>query len=193
MRKLIFLSLGLIVLCHQLIAQSRTITGKVTDEKGIGIANTSVIIKGTATGTTTNADGSFSISIPANARTLIISYVGMGEREINLASNSTYNVTLSPTATNDLEEIVVTGYGTPQRRRNSTASITTVGAKELENRPFTSVDKMLQGKVPGLIAPQQSGQPGSNQQFFAIVLRKILVFYFKQSLVVSFSARYFFI
>ena len=60
--------------------QTRTITGKVTDEKGTPLANASVIIKGTSSGTSTSADGSFSLSVPSNASSIVASYVGLGDK-----------------------------------------------------------------------------------------------------------------
>ena len=142
-------------------AQNRSISGKVTDDKGNAIANASVIIKGTTVGTVTTANGTFTISVPASARGIMVSYIGMGEKEISLTNSNSYDISLSATK-NDLQEIVVVGYGT-QRRANVTASQTTVKAQEIENRPFTSVDQMLQGKVAGLQAPLFSGQPGAAQ------------------------------
>ncbi len=143
-------------------AQGRSISGKVTDDKGIGIANASVSIKGTTIGTITSANGSFTLSVPSTARSLVVSYIGMGEKEISLTTSNTYAVSLSATSKNDLQEIVVVGYGT-QKRASLTSSQTSVKAPEIENRPFTSVDQMLQGKVAGLQAPQFSGQPGAAQ------------------------------
>jgi len=163
MAKFLLLMLCSLLMTAELIAQNRTITGKITDEKGNGINNASVVVKGTNIGTTTSMEGIFSLAVPSNARTIVVSYVGMGDKEVNLSSNSTYNVQLNAAAGN-MEEIVVTGYGTAQKRKNSTASSTTVAGKELENVPQTSVDKMLGGKVAGLTAPLQSGQPGANQQ-----------------------------
>jgi TonB-linked SusC/RagA family outer membrane protein len=142
-------------------AQNRTITGQVVDDKGSGIANASVVVKGTSVGTITNANGSFSLSVPANARTIVVSYIGMGEREIALTNNNTYDVSLSATKS-DLQEVVVVGYGT-QKRANLTGSQSSVKPPDIENRPFPSVDQMLGGKVPGLQAPQFTGQPGAAQ------------------------------
>src|SRR5215217_42099 len=163
MRKFLLLMLSFLLLTAELIAQNRTITGKITDEKGNGVPNASVVVKGTNIGTTTSIDGTFSLAIPSNARTIVVSYVGMGDREVGLSSNSAYNVRLTASSGN-MEEIVVTGYGTAQKRKNSTASSTTLRGKEFENKPQTSVDQMLGGKVPGLFAPSFSGQPGANQQ-----------------------------
>jgi TonB-dependent starch-binding outer membrane protein SusC len=92
----------------------------------------------------------------------VISYVGMVEREISLTNSSTYDITLSSVSKNDLQEIVVVGYGT-QKKIDQTGSISTISDKELENRPFSSFDKMLQGTVPGLFSVTASGQPGATQ------------------------------
>ncbi len=143
-------------------AQNRSISGKVVDDKGNGIANASIIVRGTAIGTITNANGSFTLSVPSSARAIVVSYIGMGEKEIGLTNSNTYDVSLSATSKNDLQEIVVVGYGT-QKRANVTSAQTNVKAPEIENRPFTSVDQMLQGKVAGLQAPLFSGQPGAAQ------------------------------
>lgn len=149
------------VLGLQARAQNRTITGKVTDENGTGIPNTSVLIRGTTIGTTTNAEGSFSLSIPTNSKTLVVSSVGMGEKEIRLTNSNTYTINLSAN-TKDLQEVVVVGYGT-QRKTEQTGAISTVGGKEVENRPFSSFDKMLQGEVAGLQSVSASGAPGATQ------------------------------
>lgn len=157
MRKLLLL-MTVVLLSSQLWAQ-KTITGKVTDEKGDVVPNASVIIKGTTVGTTTQNDGSFSLAIPSSARTLVVTSVGMGSIEISLTKASSYNIVLSATAKN-LEEVVVVGYGS-QRRTNVTGSIATVKQSAIENKPFTSVDKALQGAVPGLQVSSTSGAPGA--------------------------------
>src|SRR5215208_4256808 len=98
MRKLLFLMLGVLLMSAELLAQNRTITGKVTDEKGNGVPNASVLVKGTTMGTTTTVDGSFTLSVPSNARALLISYVGLGEKEISLTNSSSYSISLSAKA-----------------------------------------------------------------------------------------------
>jgi TonB-dependent starch-binding outer membrane protein SusC len=144
------------------VAQTRTISGRITDQKtGTGVPGVSVSVRGAAQGgTSTNAEGRFSISVPQSARTLILSSVGYVTQEVNIGRDNTVNFLLDPD-TKALDEVVITGYGT-QRKRNSTAAISTVGGKELENKPATSLDQLLGGKVPGLIAPSTSGQPGAN-------------------------------
>src|SRR4051794_31487210 len=107
MRRLLLFMLGMLLISAQLLAQNRSITGKVADEKGSPIANASVLVKGTTTGTTTAADGSFTLSVPSNARSLVISYIGRGEKEVTIGSNNSYNITLTANASNDMQEVVV--------------------------------------------------------------------------------------
>ena len=159
MRKFLFLLMAVILAMGQLQAQQRTITGTVKDEKGDVVPNASVIIKGTAVGTTTLNDGTFSLSVPSSAKALVITSVSMGTIEVALTNSNAYNVVLSTTAKN-LEEVVVVGYGS-QRRTNVTGSIATVKQAAIENKPFTSVDKALQGSVPGLQVSSSSGAPGA--------------------------------
>jgi TonB-linked SusC/RagA family outer membrane protein len=162
MKKIIFLATFMLPLLFAM-AQNRTITGKVTDENGNGLVNASVVIKGTNVGTTTATDGSFTLSVPSNASTLIVSYVGLGEKEITLTNTNTYNIKLAPGSNGNLNEVVVVAYGTQQRRK-ITGAISKVLGTEVENIPMTSVDQILQGKVAGLQSVAPSGQPGSIQQ-----------------------------
>jgi TonB-linked SusC/RagA family outer membrane protein len=154
--------MGLLLIGMVAMAQNRTVSGMVTDEKGAPLVNASVLVKGTNLGTTTQSDGSFSISVPARATSLVVSYVGLGEREIPLTAASQYNVSLSASNKNNLDEVVVVGYGV-QRRANMTSAVGTVKAPDIENRPYTSVDQALEGKVAGLQAPVGNGQPGAFQ------------------------------
>ena len=95
MRKLYLLLLGVLLFVTSAWAQ-RTVTGKVTDDKGNPIPNVSVFVKGTNAGTTTKDDGTYTLVLPANAKTLVFSSVGMGTREIGITSESTISVALSP-------------------------------------------------------------------------------------------------
>jgi TonB-dependent starch-binding outer membrane protein SusC len=161
MRKLSLLLL-LLHVAHFLWAQTRVITGQVSDEKGMPLTRASILVKGTSVGTTSDEKGGFSLSLPDRARTLVVSYAGMASKEIAITSASRYEVSLSPASSQNMTEVVVVGYGT-QNRRAQTGAISAISGKELENRPFSSVDKMLQGEVPGLLSVAGSGQPGSTQ------------------------------
>ncbi len=161
MRKLYLLLFGVVFFATQALAQ-RTITGKVTDEKGQPIVNVSVMVKGTSIGTSTKEDGTFSLELPAQAKTLVFSSVGLSSVEAKITNNATYAVQLSA-AENKLDEVVVVAYGTA-RKPAITGSLTKVGGDNIESRPFTSVDKILQGQVSGLQSVAASGTPGAAQQ-----------------------------
>ena len=144
------------------VAQNRTITGKVTDDNGRPIVNATVLIKETGAGTSTDIGGNFSIQTDARSKTLIISYVGMASQEITIGNRTTVNTTLKQEG-RSMDEVVVVAYGT-QVKKKVTGAISRVNGRELENKPFTSVDQMLQGKVPGLLSTSPTGQPGGIQQ-----------------------------
>ncbi|RYY00644.1 MAG: hypothetical protein EOO53_21470, partial [Gammaproteobacteria bacterium] len=95
MRKLLLLMLGVLLLSTQLLAQSRTVSGRVTDAQGRAIANASVAVKGSNAGTTTSADGSFTLSVPSSSKILVISSIGFAAQEITIGSLNTVSVALS--------------------------------------------------------------------------------------------------
>lgn len=167
MRKLLTLLVLVVLIAGQLAAQTRTISGKITEEgSGIPLPNVSIVVKGTSVGTTTKEDGTWSLSVPPNSKTLVISAVGKAPREVSIGSNTTLDVSLK--AENEaLAEIVVVAYGT-QKKADLTGAVATIKAADIENKPFTSVDKALQGQVAGLQSIAGSGQPGATQ---AILIR----------------------
>lgn len=148
-------------LCFVLIgrAQTQTVSGKVTGSNGEAIENASVIAKGTNTGTSTNALGEFSFSVPAGTKTLVITSVGYKEVEVAITGNF-LNVSLAKAEGAALEEVVVVGYGT-QKKSVVTGAISSVKAEQLENIPNGRVEQSLQGRVSGVTILQNSGQPGS--------------------------------
>lgn len=154
MRKLFLLLFGVVFFAASALAQ-RTISGIVTDEKGAAVANASVIVKGTTTGTTTKADGTFSLSIPANARVLVISSVDFLTQELNIGSQSTFNVALKG-EDKVMQEVVVVGYGT-QQKKAFTGSASKVDAKEFANLITPSIDKQLAGRAAGVQVTNQGG------------------------------------
>ncbi|MCF0042755.1 SusC/RagA family TonB-linked outer membrane protein [Dyadobacter fanqingshengii] len=153
---LMVLHLGL---THATLAQSGTVTGKVTDEKGEGIPGASVTVKGTQQGTLTTAEGTYSIEAAANA-TLVFSFVGYLGQEIAINNRTTIDINLK-TDTKALEEVVVVGYGT-QRRVETTGSIASVKAEDLVQTPVANIAQGLQARVSGMQINQNSGAPGGN-------------------------------
>ncbi len=159
MRKILTLVTALLLLYGSASAQNRTVTGTVTDEQGNPVPNASIVIKGTSTGTTSKGDGTFSLSVPSTGTVLVFSSVGMATQELTVGSSDAYTVALKGAA-NSMQEVVVVAYGT-QQKTNLTGAIATVKPAEIEGRPFTSVDKTLQGNVAGLMSTSASGAPGS--------------------------------
>tara|TARA_R110002033_G_scaffold42869_4_gene84092 strand:- start:67 stop:3330 length:3264 start_codon:yes stop_codon:yes gene_type:complete len=140
------------------ISQEKIITGTVTDQAGVPLPGTTVLIKGTNTGTSTDFDGKYSISIPDAGTTLVFSYVGFVTQEILINGQSTINVTLSEDSTS-LDEIVLVAYGT-QRKKDVTGAISTVETNELVLSSSPSIVDVLRGKAAGLQISQNSAQPG---------------------------------
>ena len=140
------------------IAQTRIVTGRVTDDKGDPVSNASVIVKGTSTGTSTKDDGSFTIAVGPRA-VLVISSLDKGSKEVTVGSSTNVSVTLK-SEDKFLQEVVVTGYGTSRKKRDEAGAISTVLAAEIENKPNISVDKALQGKAAGVFVQANNGIPG---------------------------------
>ncbi len=134
------------------------IVGVVTDEADQPMPGASVSIKGTAIGAVTDFNGEFSIIVPSDATTLVFSFIGYINQEVLIDNRTNIDIKLLP-STNNLDEVVVVGYGT-QRRRDLVGSISTVKGKDLELASIPSIDQALQGKVAGLQIVQNSAQPG---------------------------------
>jgi TonB-dependent starch-binding outer membrane protein SusC len=155
-RLLLLLSMALLTI-GSAIAQ-RTITGSVKDEKGEAMIGASIVVKGTTTGTIADADGKFSLNVPKDAATLVISFTGFTTQEIAIGASNTVDVTLAEG--NALEELVIVGYGS-QTKREVSGSISKVSAEEIENMPVQSFDRALQGRAAGVQVTSASGAPGS--------------------------------
>jgi TonB-linked SusC/RagA family outer membrane protein len=147
MRKLTLLLLGVVCIAATAISQ-RTITGTVIDENGKPIANVSVVVKGTTTGTTTKTDGTYTIIVQVTAKSLIFSAVDMMTMEIAIGNNNTIDVTLR-LEDKTLTEVVVTGYGT-QRKKEVTGNIATVKGAAVVNKPIQSFEQALAGRATGV-------------------------------------------
>jgi len=137
-------------------------TGKVTDEKGQPLVGASVRIKGARTGTSTDANGAFTLEVPDNT-VLIISYLGYEDKEVAASGTASLNITLK-LASSSLNEVVVVGYGT-QKKVNLTGAIATVNADKLEGRPMVNLADGLEGLIPNLNVNLNSGQPGTKATF----------------------------
>lgn len=153
------LLLGVFTFFMQALSQERTITGRVTDSQGNPVPLASVTVKGTNIGTSTNSNGEFTLSIPASAKTLVVSSVGLTESEMDIDTRSSYEITLS-TAAVDLEGVVITGY-TRVKKSEYVGAASKIDKSQIELVPVGSFDQILQGRAPGLRVSAGSGQPGA--------------------------------
>lgn len=142
--------------------QEKKVSGKVTDENGIGMVSVSVVVKGeTQQGTVTDANGSFSINVPDNNSVLIFSYTNYISQEVNTKGKTVVNLQMAPdTKKASLEEVVVVGYGT-QKKKDLTGAIGSISRKDFANKPFTSPDQILTGRIAGVNITNRSGDPGA--------------------------------
>ncbi len=161
MRKFVAILLCAVLTVTQVMAQNKTIRGKVTEDGKKPVANASVVIKGSTTGTKTDDQGNYTLAVPANAKVLVFSALNYEAQETSIGSKTEINVVLATTVS-ELQQVIVTGYGTTKKATN-TGSIAIVKAADIESLPFSSVDKALQGKVAGLQSVAASGQPGASQ------------------------------
>ncbi|HET9502516.1 MAG TPA: TonB-dependent receptor [Hymenobacter sp.] len=143
---------------HPLSINDWQLTGRVTTDKGEALPGVTVVLKGTTKGTSTGADGSYSLPVPEKGGTLIFSFVGYSTQERNFTGSGTINVKLSEDS-KSLDDVVVVGYGT-QKRADVTGAIASFNAEKLEERPITRVDQALVGQLAGVQVQQTSGIPG---------------------------------
>jgi TonB-dependent starch-binding outer membrane protein SusC len=142
--------------------QKKQISGTVIGSDGQAIPGVSVIVKGTTTGITTGMSGEFTLEIPADAQTLVFSFVGMKPQEIPIAGNTVFNVTMQE-ETIGLGEVVAVGYGI-QKKIDITGAVGSVQSENFNRGVINSPGQLLQGKVAGVNVTSTSGQPGGGQQ-----------------------------
>ncbi|MBO0948324.1 SusC/RagA family TonB-linked outer membrane protein [Fibrella forsythiae] len=141
-------------------AQARRVSGRVTGPDG-GIPGINVVIKGTSTGTSTDANGGYTLNLRGNSDVLIYSGIGFKSQELTVGNRTSIDVTLAEDAS-VLNEVVVTGYTTDDRR-NVTGAVSTVKARALQAVPSGNVEQQLQGRVSG-VTVISNGQPGTSSQ-----------------------------
>ena len=156
------LMLTVTLLCYSLIgwaqSQFRNLSGTVTDESGMPLVGVSVVIKGTNKGVATDFDGKYSLTDVPKGAVLQFSSVGYQTTDVK-ANNSQLNIKLAE-ATQNLDEVVVVGYGT-QKKGDVTTAITSVKTKDLEQRPVISAAQAIQGRAAGIQVVQPNGAPGA--------------------------------
>ncbi|MGN7821342.1 SusC/RagA family TonB-linked outer membrane protein [Chitinophaga sp. 22536] len=137
----------------------RTIIGSVMENKtNVVLPGVSVQVKGTSRGTQTQSDGTYSIQVPANMKTLVFSFIGYETREVEISASNQTDVTMMPSSLG-LKDVVVVAYG-QQKKATVTGAIASISTKELVQSPVSNLTNALAGRLPGLITTQRSGEPG---------------------------------
>ncbi len=140
-------------------SQQEEISGEVKDREGLPLPGVTVVVKGTSSGTVTNADGEFSLVPPAGADTLQFSFVGMRTQEIAINDQTFLSITMEEESIG-IEEVVAVGYGV-QRKESVVGSIGQASEEELKRRGgVTDLTESLVGQIPGMVSLTSSGEPG---------------------------------
>lgn len=136
----------------------RTVKGIVTDNNGEPLIGVNVIVKGTNTGTVTDQDGDYSLSVSSNDAVLVFSYIGYHSIEIVVGNQSMINQVLMED-THLIDELVVVGYGV-QKKETATGAVSSVRGDDLIKSPVANLSNAIAGRMPGVITLQRSGEPG---------------------------------
>jgi len=144
-------------------AQALTVTGKVTDEKGGGLPGVTVLLKGSTNGTATDPEGNYTLAIPNGNATLVVTFIGYSTQEIAVNNRTAIDISLKPD-TKALEEVVVIGYGQTVSKDALTGSVSSVGAKQLQDVPVSTAAEALAGRLAGVQVTTTEGSPGAEIQ-----------------------------
>lgn len=151
---ILFIGLG----ANSAFAQTKTISGTITDESGGVLPGANVIEKGTLNGASSDFDGKYTMNV-SEGTTLVFSYVGYKTKEVVVGDQTTINIILK--SDNTLDEVVLIGYGS-RRKSDLTGAVSSVKAKELTEIPLTRTDQLLQGRASGVYIASTDGSPGGN-------------------------------
>ena len=159
-RKIIVLTGALLLCLGNVFSQERTITGTLKDAgENTPLIGATIQIKGTTLGTVTDIDGTFTLTVPTEAKILVLSYVGYFSQEVEIGDRTVFDILLTEDI-QQLDEVVVIGYGT-QKKSDLTGAIATVSGAELAKEAVAGIDQALQGRAAGVQVTQSSGRPGA--------------------------------
>ncbi|HMI68262.1 MAG TPA: TonB-dependent receptor plug domain-containing protein, partial [Cyclobacteriaceae bacterium] len=160
----------LFVFVPGVLAQERVVSGKVTSaEDGLSLPGVNVVLKGTSSGSVTDSDGNYKLTVPASGGSLVFSFIGLQTAEVSIGERSVVDVSLMLDV-KQLSEIIVTGTGVGVEKRKLAIAVESVNAEQLPAAPTASVDQALIGKIAGAQISTISGNPGAQVQ---ILLRGI--------------------
>ncbi len=158
--KKVLLLFAMFFVCLTTSYSQKTASGTILDNEGLPVIGANVLVKGTAVGTITDIDGSFSLTdIPEDATTLVVSYTGYAAQELDLSSTSVFDIVLQEGEV--LNEVVVTGLGIKKEKKALGYGVSKIGADGIADRGETDVARILNGKATGVNIQQTSGLAGS--------------------------------
>ena len=158
MTKYLKLFLGTFLIISFQVHGQITIKGKIVDDQDESVIGATIIVKGTTIGTVSDIKGDYSIIVPENSETIIVSFIGYKSKEIPINNRAIIDIKLEIDIA-ELESIVVTGYGT-QRKQDITGAVAIVNTNEMSKSQYTNLTDRLQGRVPG-VSVKTNGEPGS--------------------------------
>ncbi len=163
MRKAIVTVVAVIMCVFNAAAQNRTLTGKVIDEKGGPVPGASILVQGTQIGDVTDAGGNFSLSVPATAKSILVSSIGFTNAVADISGKSQVTITLKAGRTEpNMQEVVVTALGIARDKRSLSYATQTLRSEQIANRGAVNVVDALQGKIAGVNITSASGAAGAS-------------------------------
>lgn len=160
MNRKLFFSVLVFIASVTFVYAQKNVTGTISDNNGIPLPGVNLVIKGTATGASTDFDGKFSINTKSEKDVLIISYVGYKTQEIGVANKTVINITLHEDA-ESLSEVVITAQGIKKSKKALGYAITTLDSQDVEQRPEADLARTLQGKIAGVSIAAVNGETGA--------------------------------
>lgn len=157
-RHFLFSAVFVLMTALQATAQNKTVSGIVRDDHGLALPGVTVTLKGTTTGTITDAQGHYTLKNIAADGTLVFSSIGYATTEVAINNRTTINATIKETE-KSLNEVVVIGYGTV-KKRDLTGAVASVSGKDIAAVPVANIGQAMQGKLPGVNITSQDGRPG---------------------------------
>lgn len=158
--KRLSLVLSLVLFCVGFMMAQRTVTGTITDDSGEPLIGASILVKGTSTGTVTDVDGTYSLSVPDGSTTLVVTYTGFSTQEVEIGASNVMDLSLAEDVA-QLNEVVVTGLGIKKEKKALGYGVSTISTDLVENRSEADVGRILRGKAAGVDITQTSGLAGT--------------------------------
>lgn len=150
----------------QTTLQAATVKGAVVDATGEPVIGASILVKGTSNGVITDVDGNFTLNNVERDATLVVSYVGYKTQEIRVGGKTSFKIVLAEDA-EVLEEVVVVGYGV-QKKQSLTGAVTAISSEKIQTTKSENLINNIQGKMPGLMIRQKTGEPGTFDNMISI-------------------------